>query len=64
MHIITDDFEPARITMSLSVSTDDLWAMRYGDGLEIVSPKDIGKEFAEELKKVSGKYLDVKILDN
>lgn len=33
-----------------------LWVMRYGDGLEIVSPKDIRKGFAEELKKVSDKY--------
>ena len=30
---------------------DYLWVMRYGDGLEIISPKDIRKEFAEELKK-------------
>ena len=37
---------------------DYLWVMRYGDGLEIISPKDIRKEFAEELKKVSDKYSD------
>ena len=55
-----DDPEYAIIRASCGINRQFyLWVMRYGDGLEIISPKDIRKGFAEELKKVSDKYSDV-----
>jgi predicted DNA-binding transcriptional regulator YafY len=36
-----------------------LWVMKYGDGLEIVSPKKVRDDFVTEVKKVLQKYSDV-----
>ncbi|MBO4867448.1 MAG: WYL domain-containing protein [Ruminococcus sp.] len=47
-----DDSEYAIVRANCGINRQFyLWVIRYGDGLEIVSPKDIRKGFAEELKK-------------
>ncbi|MBR1724996.1 MAG: WYL domain-containing protein [Ruminococcus sp.] len=34
-----------------------LWLMRYGDGIEVISPADVREGFAEQLKLIVEKYI-------
>ena len=55
-----DDAEHAIVRATCGINKQFyLWVMRYGDGIEIIAPKDIRQGFADELKKVSEMYSDI-----